>query len=154
MKIVTKAMLAEVWRSYLKTRVDECGGTRKFAAALHFKTHNRITKILKGSGFMSPELIIAVADNIGPSVSDIYKQIAKDCIDAEVNTAKYARVRTGKASAPVPVGTEKDVEKALRAAASDDRLRPKGRRAPEGESEDVPPLGLHEEVPGRSSGRS
>lgn len=150
MTFVTKEHLAEVWRAYLKKRIDEQGGVRKFAAKLGLSNHNRVTKVMTGNGFISPELLVAISEHIGPSVAAIYTEIAKACVDAEVNAVRYERVATGRSSAPVPAEARADVERALRESADDARLRPQGRPAQVGEREDVPPQSLHEAAARRS----
>lgn len=154
MEGVTKEMLGQIWKTYLEEKIADCGGVREMARKLHFKNHNSLSKILKGDGFLSPRVIVAIATYLGPSVGEIYFHIAGECVKAEAQAQQYGRVQTRRTSAPVPSGAEEEVARAIQEHARDERLHPKGRPAPAGESEDVPPLGLHEEAGHRSSRRS
>lgn len=152
--IVTQELLGQIWKNYLRDLADKEGGVRKLARKLCLPNHVRLVKIMNGTGFISPEVLLAIAEHIGPSVGEIYFHIGAQCAKAEGQLQKYGRVQGGRASAPVPAGAEDEVRQAIQENARDERLRPKGRPAQVGEREDVPPLGLTEEVARQSSKRS
>lgn len=152
--VVTQELLGQIWKDYLRSLIKKEGGTRPLARKLCLPNHNRLVKIMKGVGFVSPEVLLAIAEHIGPSIGEIYFHIGAQCAKAEGKLQQYGRVQGGRASAPVPSGTEDEVRQAIQENAQDERLRPKGRPAQAGEREDVPPLGLTEEVGRQSSKRS
>jgi hypothetical protein len=81
MHAVTEDELRQIWRDYIRERVNQRGGVRRFAEEVGIN-HANVSRFLGGDGNVPESWIVKMSETIGPSLAEIYSVIALRCANA------------------------------------------------------------------------